>query len=157
MKISRIIAFGFLIFCLSLSLNARELPKLLLNNPNIIKIDTLETNDFFKEKYLLTIKQLIDHKNPEFGSFEQRVFVSHYGFEQATVFVTEGYIASYAESAKHIDELAGIFKTNQIVVEHRYFGESVPETINYDYLTTENAANDHHSVYLLMKEIYKSK
>jgi hypothetical protein len=42
-------------------------------------------------------------------------------------------------------------------MDHRYFGESWPEPLNWDYLTVENAAADHHKVVVLMKKYYTGK
>ncbi|NWG26926.1 MAG: peptidase, partial [Ignavibacteriaceae bacterium] len=42
-------------------------------------------------------------------------------------------------------------------VEHRYFGESVPDSIDWKYLTIEQAANDHHRIIETMKNIYEDK
>ncbi len=43
-------------------------------------------------------------------------------------------------------------------VEHRYFGESKPDsTIGWEYLTTAQAAADHKSIVDLFKTIYKGK
>ena len=46
---------------------------------------------------------------------------------------------------------------NQILVEHRYFGESLPDSIDYSYLKAEQEAEDLHKINLLFKEIYKGK
>jgi hypothetical protein len=42
-------------------------------------------------------------------------------------------------------------------VEHRYFGESIPDSVQWEYLTVEQAANDHHRVVEALKEFYKGK
>ncbi|HQP04846.1 MAG TPA: aminopeptidase, partial [Bacteroidales bacterium] len=106
---------------------ARELPQYLLAIPEVQDIDTLETSDFFSEKYLVLFKQEIDHGNPDAGYFTQRVFISHYGFNSPVVYTTEGYTGSYAEMPGYVNELSAMFEANQIVVEHRYFDQSVPE------------------------------
>ncbi|HOY52958.1 MAG TPA: S28 family serine protease, partial [Prolixibacteraceae bacterium] len=46
---------------------------------------------------------------------------------------------------------------SQIVVEHRYFGESWPEPRDWQYLTVENAAGDHHQVTALLKPWFSGK
>ncbi|MDP4206688.1 MAG: S28 family serine protease, partial [Bacteroidota bacterium] len=107
--------------------------------------------------YLVILSQLIDPSNPSVGTFKQRVFVSHLDFSAPVVLVTEGYIADYASRPKYVEELAGMFGTNQICVEHRYFGKSVPENKDWKYLTAENAAYDHHHVIELFKTIYSGK
>ncbi len=137
--------------------DARELPKYLMATPGVVDIDTLETTNFFKEKYLVIFKQMIDYKDPDAGFFEQRVFISHYSFKNPVVFVTEGYSAEYAAESYYVNELSSLYNANQIVVEHRYFDKSVPDPLNYKYLTTENAAGDHHAIYMMLKNIYKGR
>ncbi len=136
---------------------ARELPQYLLAIPEVQDIDTLETSDFFSEKYLVLFKQEIDHGNPDAGYFTQRVFISHYGFNSPVVYTTEGYTGSYAEMPGYVNELSAMFEANQIVVEHRYFDQSVPEPFDWKYLTTANAAADHHAVFEALKPVYKEK
>ena len=50
-----------------------------------------------------------------------------------------------------------MFNSNQICVEHRYFGESWPDSVNWDFLTVANAAADHHAIVELFKKYYSGK
>ena len=121
------------------------------------KTEILES-DHFTEKYALYVQQPIDHKQPDLGTFTQRVFVMHAGFDRPTVMVTEGYGAAYAASPRYIDEVARLLNANLIVVEHRYFLESTPpQPVNWNYLTAENSANDLHRINRMMRTIYPSK
>ena len=121
------------------------------------KIVELEHSFVCKEKYQLDITQAIDHKNPENGTFTQRVFISHNDFSKPVVFITEGYAGGYAKRPSYQNELTKILDANEIVVEHRFFGESVPDTLNWQYLTVEQSANDHHKIIELFKKIYTGK
>jgi hypothetical protein len=125
--------------------------------PGVLEVKSLKFKDPFTEKYLVRLKQWIDPKDTTVGSFSQRVYVSHYSLDVPTVIVTEGYGGSYAESTGYTEELTGLFKTNQILVEHRYFGESTPNPRDWKYLTAANAAADHHHVVELFKTIYNKK
>jgi hypothetical protein len=53
--------------------------------------------------------------------------------------------------------LTRILKANQIIVEHRYFGKSVPEKKDWKYLNIKQAAADHHAIVQLFKNIYNGK
>jgi len=46
---------------------------------------------------------------------------------------------------------------NQIEIEHRYFGESVPDSINYKYLNLEQTTADLHHINQLFRQIYDGK
>lgn len=116
------------------------------------------------------------------GYFRQRVMLGFKGRHNGTVMVTEGYsIGRYLnpERPNYQNELSKLFDLNEVLVEHRYFVPSAPlkegftyETalpegtphhatnlpkdnfdLNWDYLTTANAASDHHRIFCLLKDI----
>lgn len=139
------------------SLSAQEgLRGKLENLPDISRIEALKS-DHFPEKFAVCITQPVDHKHPDAGSFTQRVVVSHIGFDRPTVLVTEGYGGAYARYPNYQDEVARLFQANIIHVEHRYFLESTPDPLNWDYLTTENSAYDLHKITTTFKQLYTGK
>jgi hypothetical protein len=119
--------------------------------------EKMKVDSMFEEKYLLNFEQAADPYNPEGLKFNQRVFVSHLDFNAPVVFITEGYSASGAENTHFISELAALLHTNQICVEHRYFGTSKPDTLKWEHLTVANAAADHHRIVEVLKLIYPGK
>ena len=125
--------------------------------PTVSDVKKMEANPFFKEAYEMRVEQPIDHQHPEKGSFKQRVFVFHKGFDRPALLVTEGYTANYAKNPRYINELSPLLGSNEIVVEHRYFAESRPDNLEWKYLTVENAANDHHRVVEIFKNLYTNK
>jgi hypothetical protein len=128
--------------------------KTLPGNPEVI---ALKFSSPFKEKYQVNLKQWLDPNDTNAGSFKQRVFISHYSYDAPTVYITEGYGGDYAVNQNYIEELAKMFRTNQVFVEHRYFGSSMPANKDWKYLTTTNAAADQHRVRQLFGTIYKNK
>ncbi len=125
--------------------------------PGVEEVTALKFDKPFTEKYQVRIKQWLDPKDTTAGSFSQRVFISHYSYDAPMVIVTEGYAGDYAASSTYTEELASLFNTNQMLVEHRYFGGSMPSPVNWNYLTAANAAADHHNVVKTFKQIYKGK
>lgn len=125
--------------------------------PFVVKTEVLESNVFFKEKYLVWVEQAIDHANPEAGTFLQRVFVSHLDELRPVVMITEGYGANYARRKSYVNELSKLVTTNEICIEHRFFNESVPDSMDWKYLSTFNAAHDHHRINQIFKNLYKEK
>jgi len=107
------------------------------------------------EKYVIEIrfKQALDHDNLTGASFTQRIFLTHKGFDEPMVMVTEGYAAPQNKPY----ELSTLLSANQLIVEHRYFGKSEPQTKNWQYLTTRQAAADHHRIIESFKELYTQK
>jgi hypothetical protein len=108
----------------------------------------------FRAGYELRVRQPLDHANPGAGSFLQSVYVAHVDESKPVLFETEGYAVRGGGRAK---ELASILRCNQIVVEHRFFGKSAPDSLQWKYLTTKQAADDHHHVASLLKTIYGGK
>jgi hypothetical protein len=116
-----------------------------LSNQSEIKLDGIRLE--------LKIRQPIDHNNPDAGYFEQMVYLLHKDFNKPVVFVTEGYAAR----PNVINELTKLLDANQIIIEHRYFGKSLPDSLDYQYLNIRQSAEDHHQIATLFKQIYKGK
>ena len=150
---------SFLLIVIQLQLFSQEsdLYKQLITFPEVIAVQKIENHPFFKESYEVFIEQYLDHKNPAAGKFKQRVILSDYNKYSPVIFVTEGYKADYALKDTYINELSKILEGNQIVVEHRYFGESVPDNKNWDYLTMENACFDLHRIMKIFKRLYNNQ
>ncbi|MDP3442783.1 MAG: S28 family serine protease, partial [Ignavibacteria bacterium] len=119
----------------------------------IAEIKPTSIGSSFTEGYEIFITQPLDHKNPNAQTFTQRIFLSHVDYEKPVVLITEGYSASY----NYKSELSQILGANQIIVEHRYFGKSVPAPLDWKYLDIEQAAGDHHSIVQIFKTIYPGK
>lgn len=124
--------------------------------PGISDVDTL-TSTQYADKFVMYIDQLLDPEHPEAGSFKQRVIVAHAGYDRPTVLVTEGYDANYAVKPDYKEELSKLLNANLIFVEYRYFGKSMPQPCNYDYLTVKNSLDDLHHVNTTFKRMYGGK
>jgi len=121
---------------------------------SFVKVDS---GTKFNEFYKLELSQPLDYKDPQSKTFKQRVFLSLNEKTKPVVLVTEGYNANRADNPNYMTEITKILDANQIFVEHRYFGESFPDSTNYDYLTIEQAANDHHRIVELFKPFFTGK
>ncbi|MFA8341594.1 MAG: S28 family serine protease [Rhodothermaceae bacterium] len=141
----------FILFVLSLiiSVSAQEL------NDKFVK-DMLEAKDvdITGFRFTLMIDQPLDYEDPSKGTFKQRVFVKHVGFDKPVVIHTRGY---NARPGARNHELSRILNCNEIEVEHRFFGPSRPASVNWDVLTVKNAANDHHRIVEMFKKYYTGK
>lgn len=136
--------------------STEELENKLRAIADISNIESL-SSDHYAGKYVFKVTQLLNPKDSSAGTFTQRVIINHIGFDRPTVLVTEGYGAGYALRDKYQDELSRLFNTNVVVVEHRYFLESTPDPLNWDYLTAENSAYDLHHIVTLLKSVYTNK
>jgi hypothetical protein len=147
--------FSLVFACLCTQLNAQsdeiELEKALFDLPGVQFKKYSKPQDKYL-KYVLSIKQPLDHWNPGKGSFYQTVILTHKGFTRPTVMETEGYEGRY-----NGNELEKMLDANNINIEHRYFGSSRPDSLQWQYLTFEQATADLHHINQLFRTIYKNK
>jgi hypothetical protein len=121
--------------------------------PGIISVKQIENTRFYTETYEIYFEQPLDHNNPDGKKFKQRMYLSHFDESLPIVLNTTGYNAD----TNRVIELAEILRNNNLLVEHRFFGKSAPEKIDWKYLTVEQAANDHHKIIETFKRIYNNK
>lgn len=139
--------------------------------PTVSGIKKLDVSDKmknpFKEKYVLFVEQPVDHSNPSKGTYRQRVIVMVADYNAPAVLVTEGYGAAYGLNPRYREEISNLLNTNIVLVEHRYFMESIPfkqddpsitdETLDWSYMNAPNQAADLHSVNQLFRKIFPGK
>ena len=95
-------------------------------------------------------EQPLDHGGGTNAVFSQRLLLRHVDHAAPMVLKSSGYAL-----AKATHELAALFGTNVLSVEHRYFGRSTPEEPKpWQYLTIEQAAGDFHRVVEALAWIY---
>ena len=128
-----------------------DLYKWLKSLPDV-EVNPIKPDNIFSEAYEIFITQPIDHNNPEGPKFKEQLFLSHVDKEKPMVVELDGYAVN-----NRTTELAKILNCNQIMVEHRYFGESVPSPFDWKYLTIKQAADDQHRIIELFKQYYQSK
>ncbi len=117
-----------------------------------IEVNPIKADNIFKEAYEIFITQPVDYKNPNGPKFKEQLFLSHVDKDKPMVIELDGYAVN-----NRTDELSRLLNCNQIMVEHRYFGESKPDPYDWKYLTIEQAANDHHRIIELFKKFYTGK
>lgn len=144
-----------LLSLLSVQANAQtdeaKLERALYNLPNVTFQKISAPKDPYL-KYSLMIKQPLDHQHPENGFFYQYAILQHRGFSNSTIMNTNGYWID-----TRITELTPMFDANELSIEYRFFGKSIPGTIPWKYLTIEQATADLHYINTLFREIYKGK
>ena len=101
--------------------------------------------------YRIEVTQPIDHNNPNGPTFKQQVILNHRGDFDPVILNTNGY------GTLSFNSLIGHISGNSIAVQHRYFGQSKPDILDWQYLTVEQAAADHHKIVESLKTIYHGK
>ena len=120
-----------------------------LNSIEGLEIEKIEPDSVFTDAYRIFVPQFRDHDNPAAGMFMQQIILSHIDKNAPVVIDIEGY-----EAVNRTMEVTQILNSNQIEVEHRYFGKSRPDSIGWKYLNIKQAAADHHRIIELFKEYY---
>lgn len=133
-----------------------ELLKWLKTIPGV-EIETMrvprDTTIGYKETYRIYLEQPLDHNKPGGKKFRQQIFLSHADKSSPVILVTRGYTIGRNRPV----ELSRLLCANQIIVEHRFFGRSAPEQLEWKYLNIKQAAADHHRITELFKKFYKGK
>ena len=122
-----------------------------LNRKEVKEVRVLKNEAAFERVLEVMIEQPIDHRNPDGETFTQRIYISHVDPSKPVVLITAGYDAKYY----YTSELTSTLKCNQVMVEHRYFGRSLPDSVQWQYLDTWQAASDHHRIVEMFKELYQ--
>ncbi|MFA7227649.1 MAG: S28 family serine protease, partial [Melioribacteraceae bacterium] len=150
----RFFLFTLLLIASSLAAQTETaLFKRLKSFKEIAEITPIKHDTSYSEAYEIMIIQPVDHNKPAGKKFKQKIFLLHKESSLPMVFVTEGYAAGSSRAT----ELTKILNANQIVVEHRYFGKSIPGNADWKYLNIKQSASDHHSIVKLFKNIYRGK
>ncbi|MBP5653882.1 MAG: hypothetical protein J6X33_00035 [Clostridiales bacterium] len=136
---------------------------------SIEKMDVLrddkEGRTSMKEKYVVFFDLPLDWNDPDKGTFPLRTIFSFVDDNATNTFLCDGYFI-YDMDVSRFDfrrDLSWFYNTNEVQMEHRFYGESVPEGLSIDsldyweYLTDENAAEDFHFVITQFKRILTGK
>ena len=113
----------------------------LFNLPDII-FEKIETPEGYEAAYKLMVRQPLDHSDESKGHFYQKVYLSHKGMDKRTAIITNGY----QRNSNNISEIVKLIDGNQLNVEHRYFGESKPDSMDYAYLNFKQITGDLHKI-----------
>jgi len=152
MKKSYLILLSLLITVTFSCKKAQNLDEFLANLPNA-SIEEMDSLEGYSKCYKIMLRQKMDHFGDDTTTFLQKIYLSHADFTKPVVMVTEGYSAW----RNYQSEPAKLLGANQIIIEHRYFNESVPDSINWQHLNIKQTAEDHHIINQLFREIYKNK
>jgi len=122
-----------------------------LNDIPGLEVTLLPAAEGFFQSLELALDQPVDHSNPEGQRFNQRMYLHHRDLDAPMVFLPSGYVSR----PDYFSHLTSILEANQLQVTHRYMGDARPEPADWQYLTIEQAATDHHRIAEIFKNIYR--
>jgi len=100
--------------------------------------------------FVMTLEQPADHDNPAGQRFQQHMTLLFASAELPTVMVTSGYSNYWWDYQLEVTDILG---ANQLAVEHRYFADSVPPSLDWEHLTIEQSARDHHEIVMALQPV----
>lgn len=153
LRILLIALFNSLLFIGSAQADSRDILTYLQAVPGLEAEELDEPPEGYRY-FLLRYEQPINHLRPWQGSFKQRMVLLHRAAESPTVLATNGYYSSVSPYRYNLTRVLG---ANQLKVEHRYFAESRPESLDWEYLTIRQAAADHHRIIEAIRPFYQGK
>ncbi|HEY2579103.1 MAG TPA: S28 family serine protease [Streptosporangiaceae bacterium] len=109
--------------------------------------------------YELEIKQPVDHHRPSGPTFEQHLELYQRDLAAPMVMYVSGYFnyTYLSPQDTYLSDPAAIVGGNQISVEHRFYGDSVPHPTLWKYLTIWQQAADEHHVVQVFKKLYHAR
>lgn len=117
--------------------------------PAVKSVKRIEVDGHFIVNFEVLFEQKTDPSNPDSETFLQRVYLGYVSKDAPVIIELNGYESRSAKPG----EIATLLDANQIVIEHRYFGISVPKNgIPWETLTLSNAAHDQHLIINALKE-----
>lgn len=93
--------------------------------------------------FVLGFDQPVDHCDPAGPRFTQQVTLLYRGAAAPTVLYTSGYDIGTTQGQVRMTRL---LTANQVALEHRFFEDSVPVTLDWSKLDLFQAATDQHRV-----------
>ncbi|MFY2562399.1 S28 family serine protease [Corallococcus terminator] len=104
--------------------------------------------------FLLSLELPADHQRPQGEHFQLRLLLLHRSADAPMVLATEGYMLG---ANPLVAEPTALLGANQLSVEHRFMGPSMPASRDPRLLTFYQAASDSHRAVQAFKPLYPSR
>lgn len=127
-----------------------------LREAGVVGVRALEAQDPATLAFELFFEQPLDHNAPAGRTFLQRAVLVHRHTRAPMVLNPTGYML-FEGYEQLPEELTSMLLGNQLQVEHRFFGISLPDDLepaDWEHLTVAQAAADHHRIVTLLKRLY---
>jgi hypothetical protein len=108
----------------------------------------------FRE-FSLEYRQPVDHRHPGRGTFEQQITLLHKDVDAPMVVFTSGYFNYETEGFVYVTESTKLTGGNQLDIEHRFFGNSLPQPTVWSDLDIQQEAADEHAIVTALRPLYR--
>lgn len=104
--------------------------------------------------YRIGFTQPVDHDAPGGATFTQWISLVHRDVGMPVVLDTKGYVDSVSG---YDNELSWLLAANRMNVEHRYFGDSLPDDPDWSLLRVEQQSADLHDIVTAFQALYTDR
>ena len=101
------------------------------------------------------MREPVDHLDPRGAKFTQRFTLVFSSYDTPMVLNSSGY--GIAPSLPYTTPLTYLMNGNEIELEHRFFGESMPESKDWKKLNIFQAASDEHRIIQALRPLFEKK
>jgi hypothetical protein len=101
----------------------------------------------------ISFTQPVDHEDPDGPTFTQRLTLLHADDRAPVVLYGGGYYISETPTPGRSEPMR-MLQGNQITVEHRFFGYSRPDPLDWSKLTIRQGAGDYHRIVEMGKRLF---
>jgi len=122
--------------------------------PGVLSVEEAPSRYPGTRFFVLAFDQPVDHRAPSGARFAQRATLLFQSFEAPMVLASTGYGISTRPSRAEPTFLLG---ANQLLVEHRFFGPSAPEPLDWRKLDLFQAASDHHRLVGALRPLFPAR
>lgn len=124
-----------------------------------VTVERIITTDPTQKLYVLRFSQPEDHGNLRSNRIPQRLVLRFRGADRPMVLHTTGYHL-FGEPELWIErsaEPADLFLANELIVEHRFFGESIAEPPDWTKLNIYQSAADSHEITRVFRDFFRQR
>jgi len=119
--------------------------------PCVASVRELSSENDGYRAFELEVTQLVDHQDPESGTFEEEATLMVRDPSVPMVVYSTGYSNYYGQ---YLVEPTVLLAANQLTLEHRFFARSIPADPDWSQLTIANAADDEHRIIQSLKPLF---
>ena len=127
--------------------------------PGISGVELKYNETHTDSAYYFLFTQPVDHYNPQRGTYKQQAALRFKGFDNNMVVYTNGYSMDEGFSGIRDTDMRQQVNGNQLNIEHRYFGKSMPENqedLKFTYFNADQQAHDIHALCSALKPLFKN-
>ncbi|WP_394839853.1 hypothetical protein LVJ94_23480 [Pendulispora rubella] len=124
--------------------------------PGVVQATEIDIRPTGPRSFVIRFEQPVDHHHPDGPKFTERFSMLYRSRDLPMVIDSTGYALRSLTSVRP-NEPTRILASNEILLEHRFFGESVPSPVDYSNVTSFQSASDEHRIIEALRPLFPKK